>query len=91
MVTIHSQTKELTRSGQYWAFAHFSRFVKRGARLVESTGGGDVVHAAFQNPDGTRVLVLANSGAAQAFEVLVGGQATTVQVGRNAVATLVWQ
>ena len=24
-VTIHSQTKEITRSGQYWAFAHFSR------------------------------------------------------------------
>src|SRR5262249_50265749 len=31
MVTINSATKEITRSGQYWAFAHFSRVVRRGA------------------------------------------------------------
>ena len=36
VVTIHSQTKEITRSGQFWAFAHFSRNVRRGARRFES-------------------------------------------------------
>jgi len=91
IVTIHSQTKEITRSGQYWAFAHFSRFIRRGAHRIESTGGGDVAHAAFHNPDGTRALVLANSGAERPVEVVLGGQAAKVQVGRNAVATLVWQ
>ena len=38
MVTIHSQTKEITRSGQYWGFAHFSRSVQRGAKRFDSAG-----------------------------------------------------
>jgi glucosylceramidase len=90
MVTIHSQTKEITRSGQHWALAHFSRFIRRGARRIESTGGGDVAHAAFQNPDGSQILILANTGADRAVEARLGQQATTVQLARNSVATLTW-
>lgn len=30
LVTIHSQTQAVSQSGQYWALAHFSRFVRRG-------------------------------------------------------------
>ena len=90
MVTIHSQTKEITRSGQHWAFAHFSRFIRRGAHRIES-GGGEVAHAAFRNPDGSQVLILANTGAARAVEARVGQQMTTLQLGENSVATLLWQ
>jgi len=90
MVTIHSQTKEITRSGQYWAFAHFSRFLKRGAHRIESSGAANVEHAAFQNPDGSRVLVLANTGPAHEVEVRVGQKAASVQMGQSAVATLTW-
>jgi len=90
MVTIHSQTKEITRSGQYWAFAHFSRSIKRGAHRIESGGSSNVDHAAFQNPDGSRVLILANAGPQREVEVRVGQKATSVQLGQNAVATLVW-
>jgi glucosylceramidase len=35
MVTIHSQTGEITRSGQYWGLAHFSRAIRRGARRFD--------------------------------------------------------
>src|SRR5882724_11690696 len=35
LVTIDSQSKEVTRSGQYWAFAHFSRFMHRGAKRMD--------------------------------------------------------
>src|SRR5438067_814283 len=53
LVTIISQTKEITRSGQYWAFAHFSRNLRRGARRFESTGTvPGVEHVAFENPNG---------------------------------------
>ena len=90
MVTIHSQTREITRSGQYWAFAHFSRFIKRGATRIESTGGAGIEHAAFRNPDGSQVVVLANAGPQREVEIRVGQQATSVQLGQNAVATLVW-
>jgi glucosylceramidase len=90
MVTIHSQTKEITRSGQHWAFAHFSRFIKRGSHRIESTGGSEIAHAAFQNPDGSRVLILANSGPGREVEIRAGQQSTSIQLGQNAVATLVW-
>lgn len=90
MVTIHSQTKEITRSGQYWAFAHFSRFIKRGATRIESTGGAGIEHAAFHNPNGSHVVVLANAGPQREVEIRVGQQATSVQLAQNAVATLVW-
>jgi len=57
LVTIDSQTKEITRSGQYWAFAHFSRSMRRGARRVDSQGMlAKVEHVASENPDGQKVL-----------------------------------
>lgn len=90
MVTIHSQTKEITRSGQHWAFAHFSRFIRRGARRIESSGAANLEHAAFQNPDGSQVLILANAGPEHEVEVRLGEKATSVQLGQNAVATLMW-
>lgn len=90
MVTIHSQTKAITRSGQYWAFAHFSRFIKRSATRIESTGAAGIDHAAFRNPDGSHVVVLANAGPQREVEIRVGQRATSVQLGQNAVATLVW-
>ena len=63
MVTIHSQTKEITRSGQYWAFTHFSRAVRRGARRLDSSGTlAGIDHVAFQSPDGQKVLIVTNSG-----------------------------
>ena len=88
LVTIHSQTREITRSGQYWAFAHFSRFVRRGAHVLESTGSSDVAYAAFENPDGTRVVVMANPGPTRALELRIGDHATTVQMKTNSVATI---
>jgi glucosylceramidase len=90
LVTIHSTTKEISRSGQYWAFAHFSRFIRRGARRLESAGGDGVLHAAFENPDGQRVLVLVNPGPARSAEIQLARQAATAQLSSNSVATLVW-
>jgi glucosylceramidase len=90
LVTINSQSKEISRSGQYWAFAHFSRFIKRGARRVNSEGMAEVSHAAFENLDGQGVIVLANSGPARTVQVQLEDQAATVPMSKNSVATLVW-
>ena len=38
VVTIDSKTGKITRSGQYWAPAHFSRAIRRGARRVTNSG-----------------------------------------------------
>ena len=63
LVTIDSKTRAISYSGQYHAFAHYSRFVRRGAHRIDSQSqAAGVAHVAFQNPDGKHVLVLTNSG-----------------------------
>jgi glucosylceramidase len=91
MVTIHSQTKEITRSGQYWAFAHFSRNVRRGARRLQSesklTG---IEHVAFENPDGQKVLIVTNPGEGKIVTVSQAGKTAEISMAQNSIATLLW-
>jgi len=91
LVTIHSQTKEITRSGQYWAFAHFSRNIRRGARRFDSQGTiADVDHIAFENSDGQRVLVITNAGPAKIVTVQMADRVANVSLDTNSLTTLVW-
>jgi len=92
MVTIHSQTKEITRSGQYWGFAHFSRSVKRGARRFESACNlAGVDQVGFENPDGQKILVITNSGAAKTVSLRQANQVAEVALGADSVTTLSWR
>jgi len=92
MVTIHSQTREITRSGQYWAFAHFSRNIKRGARRFESTGKvTGIDHVACENLDGQRLLVITNSGDAKTVIVKQGNASAELAMAASSMATLVWR
>jgi glucosylceramidase len=67
LVTIHSQPKEITHSGQYWGFAHFSRLIRRGARRFDSQSMlTNVDRVACENPGGQKVFVLTNRGRGRA-------------------------
>lgn len=91
LVTINSQSKEVTRSGLYWAMAHFSRTIRRGAKRFDSHGEiAGVNHAAFENSDGERVVVVTNSGAEQGVSLQLGGASADVGLAQNSVSTLVW-
>jgi glucosylceramidase len=90
VVTIHSQTKEISYSGQYWAFAHYSRFVRRGARRFDSQGAAELSHAGFENVDGSRALVIGNPGAARTVEIRAGQQRAHVPLTANSLTTLRW-
>jgi glucosylceramidase len=92
LVTIHSQTGEITRSGQYWAFAHFSRLIRRGAHRFESQGmGPDVDHMACENPDGQKVLVLTNAGAPRPVVLQMGAMVVDLTLENDSVTTLAWK
>jgi len=91
MVTLDSHTQQLTRSGQYWAFAHYSKVVQRGAHVVASEGGPEGVdHVAFANPDGSYVLVLTNPGEESAVECQFEVRALRMTLPRNSIVTLKW-
>jgi len=91
MVTIHSQTKEITPSGQYWAFAHFSRHVRRGARRFESSGKAQAVeHVAFKNPDGQKIVVLCNPGGTTTVALKLADASAEVTLPADSLTTLSW-
>jgi glucosylceramidase len=93
LVTVNSKTGQLTRSGQYHAYAHYSRVIQRGARILASYGdlpGTD--HVAAQNPDGSRVLVVTNRNDAsqQRLQCTLGTRALNLALPPNSITSLVW-
>jgi glucosylceramidase len=96
VITVENTTHKVTRSGQYWAFAHYSKHVRRGARVFATNAIGDlgagsaVSHAGFRNPDGSHIVVLANTGAAKRVQLVQGNQALDVDLPADSVQTLQW-
>jgi glucosylceramidase len=96
VITIDNASHKVTRSGQYWAFAHYSQHVKRGARVFATNGLGDsgtgsaVSHTGFHNPDGSYVVVLANKGPEKRAQLLLAGNAIEINLPGDSVQTLVW-
>lgn len=99
LVTVNSKTKEVTRSGQYYAIGQFSKFVKRGAKRIDCTvdpkgaSKEDVAKldtVAFRNPDGSYVLVVTNSGPATSINIFFQGETTTFALDADSVNTLMW-
>ncbi len=92
VVTVNSQTKKVTRSGQYWAFAHYSRNIKQGAVRIDSQGElNEMSHVAFKNTDGSRVLVLTNNGSARPLTIRDSGRTTVVNLRPKSVTTVSWE
>lgn len=90
-VTIDSKTKEITRSGAYWAMKHYTHAARRGAKRFDSQGGaGDLAHVAFLNPNDTKTLVLSNVGTARTVQIRLGGLMTEIAVPENSVTNLSW-
>jgi glucosylceramidase len=91
VVTVDSQSHKITRSGQYWAFAHLSKMIRRGAHLISSHGELDGIdHVAVENPDGSRVLVITNRGDQQAVQFQVEARALDLTLDADSVTTLSW-
>ncbi|MGB8011884.1 MAG: glycoside hydrolase family 30 beta sandwich domain-containing protein [Terriglobales bacterium] len=89
VLTIDSRTKDIYHSGQYWAMGHFSRFIKRGAVRIESQGSAkDLSHCAFENPDGSLVIVIANPGHPRTCEIQLNGKVARLSLTGDSVTTL---
>ncbi len=91
LVTVNSQTKAITYSGQFWALAHYSSFVQRGGVRFQSSGRTDsLCHVACENPDHRRVLIIANPGASRACEIQLHNWTANVALQADSLTTLVW-
>jgi glucosylceramidase len=91
-VTIHSKSMEITRSGQYWALAHYSRAIRRGARRIESASVlPGLSHVAAVNADGSYAVVLTHAGASRRVAVRLSGMEAEVQLPSDSITSMTWQ
>ena len=94
VVTIDSRTGAVTRTDEYYALAHASRFVRPGAhRIGSSEAADDLDNVAFRNADdGSLVLLVANSSKQpRRFNVGHAGRAFDYTLPARSVATFVWK
>ncbi len=94
IVTIDSKTGKITRTDDYYALAHASRFVRPGAQRIHSSEGGDGIdNVAFRNADDdSMVLVVTNSAAAaRHFSVSSDGRSFVYELPAKSLATFVWR
>lgn len=94
VVTIDSKTGAVTRNLDYYALAHASKFVRPGAKRIDSSAGADGLDTvAFRNADdGSIALIVSNSAAAERrFSVRQGGRAFDYTMPRESIATFVWK
>jgi len=92
VVTIDSKTKEITRSGQYWAFVHYARSIQRGAKRMESSAMlKGVSHVAFANPGGSKAVVLTNTGDERQVLLRMSGRQAAATLPQDSIVTLTWR
>jgi glucosylceramidase len=92
VVTIDSKTGEVSRTDDYYALAHASRFVRRGAwRVASSEALAGVANVAFVNHDDSRVLVVSNADPQpRAIRVREGGRSFRHLLPGGSVVTFRW-
>lgn len=95
LITINAATGEVTRNDEYYAIAHFSRFVEPGAVRVRSTDTDKdkgLANVVFQNStDGSIVMVVVNIRTkARRMSVSQGGHYFEYDMPPESVATFVW-
>jgi glucosylceramidase len=79
---------------EYYILGHLGKFVVPGAHRIDSNtfGVGSIEDVAFQNPDGSIVLLVLNSASsAGAFTVTCKGQSFNYTLPKGAVATFSWK
>lgn len=105
LATLNSQTGELTYSGQYKAFKHFSKFIKPGASIYPVTVDNyNLSMSAFpktmvviegtaaQNKDGSHVLQLANANSSKVqAQYYYDGKWWYIELMPNTTATVVFK
>ncbi|GAB3255154.1 discoidin domain-containing protein [Nocardioides dilutus] len=77
LVAADPETGSVSYNSEYYALAHASKFVEPGAHRIYSNsfGAGSVENVAFQNPDGSKVMLAYNdSDESQAISVADGTQ-----------------
>jgi glucosylceramidase len=87
-VTIGSS---VSRNVSYYIIAHASKFVRPGAVRIYSDQQNTLQNVAFKNTDGTKVLIVLNTGTGtQTFNIKFNSKTVSSSLNAGAVATYKW-
>jgi glucosylceramidase len=87
-VTIGSS---VSRNVSYYIIAHASKFVRPGAVRIYSDQQNTLQNVAFKNTDGTKVLIVLNTGTGtQTFNIKFNSKTVSSSLNAGAVATYRW-
>jgi glucosylceramidase len=92
VVTVDPATGRATKEADYYVLGHVSRFVKPGAVRIGSTVAGNIWDVAFQNPDGSVVVVAVNDDwgtGSQRFNLKLSDNEFSYDLPAGAVTTFV--
>lgn len=94
VITISQANGQVNYNEEYYAIGHFSKFVRPGARRIGLTLPQSLTNTgtvAFQNTDGSKVLVLANYDSDfKTFTVKQGTRNFNYSIPPTSVVTMVW-
>ncbi|MFC1414032.1 ricin-type beta-trefoil lectin domain protein [Streptacidiphilus sp. N1-12] len=91
LVTVNQSTGNVTYDAGYYSVGHFSKFVLPGAKRIASSTTANLDGVAFQNPNGSLVLIVDNtSGSTQPFSTSWGGQHFSDSLPGHGIATYEW-
>ncbi len=89
--TITIDGNNVTRNPAYYILAHAAKFVRPGSVRIESTNLEKLPNVAFTTPEGKKVLIVINDGAAaQQFNIKLGSKQILTSLEKGAVGTYVW-
>ncbi|MGG4218173.1 glycoside hydrolase family 30 beta sandwich domain-containing protein [Paenibacillus jamilae] len=93
VVTIDPLSGAVTKNVEYYAIGHASKFVRPGAVRIDSTHySGSIETVAYRNPDGTLVLIAANTGEnTKTFKVRQGNRVFKSTLPSKSAATFQWE
>jgi glucosylceramidase len=80
----------VSRNLAYYVVAHASKFVRPGSVRIGSTASDTLPNVAFRTPQGKRVLIVVNAGAATQTFNIGARTGMTATLNAGAVGTYVW-
>ena len=61
LITIQEDTGKITYQPEFYLMKHFSHFVKKGARVLETAGRWASNSIVFENPDGRLIIIVGSN------------------------------
>jgi glucosylceramidase len=94
LITVHngdSRSGQVDYTVEYYDMGQLTKFVKPGARRIDSTANSTVPNVAWRNPDGSKALIAYNgTGGTQSVKVNWGNESFTYNLPAATSATFTW-